>query len=249
MTVSRSLTLKQMPDAETAAAAVARQIAETVAARPDAILGLATGGTMEPVYAHLVRAHREGLSFAHVRTVNLDEYVGLPPDHPNSYHSYMARHFLDHVDIPREHSLIPRGDREPETAAREYAALLERLGPVDLQLLGVGHNGHIAFNEPGTPVDAPTRAVRLSPETRRANLRFFAAGEAVPAEAVTMGTAQIMSARSLLALAVGEAKARALATALDGTIGPDCPASYLRLHPACTIIADRAACSGLYPQG
>ncbi|RNF33327.1 glucosamine-6-phosphate deaminase [Paracoccus methylarcula] len=234
-----------MPDAEAAAAAVARQIAETVATKPDAVLGLATGGTMEPVYAHLVRAHREGLSFARVRTVNLDEYMGLPPDHPNSYHSYMARHFLDHVDIPRGQSFIPRGEGDADAAAREYAALLERLGPVDLQLLGVGHNGHIAFNEPGTPIDATTRVVRLSDETRQANRRFFAEGETVPAEAVTMGTAQILSARSLLALAVGEAKAAALSSALDGPVDPDCPASYLRLHPSCTIFADKAASSGL----
>lgn len=245
MTVSRSLTLKLMSDAETAAAAVARQIVELVATRPDAVLGLATGGTMEPVYAHLLRAHREGLSFARVRTVNLDEYMGLPRDHPNSYHSYMVRHFLDHVDIPREQSFIPRGDQDAEASARDYAALLNRIGPVDLQLLGVGHNGHIAFNEPGTPIDAPTRVVQLSEETRQANRRFFAEGETVPSEAVTMGTAQILSARSLLTLAVGEAKASALSAALDGPVSPDCPASYLRLHPSCTIFADEAAGTAL----
>lgn len=245
MTVSRSLILKLMPDAETAAAAVASKIVELVARRPDVVLGLATGGTMEPVYAHLVRAHREGLSFAQVRTVNLDEYIGLPSEHPNSYHSYMARHFLNHVDIPGEQSFIPNGDQDAEAASQQYAALLDRIGPVDLQLLGVGHNGHIAFNEPGTPIDSPTRIVQLSDETRQANRRFFADGETVPTEAVTMGTKQILSAHRLLTLAVGEAKAAALSAALDGPVGPNCPASYLRLHPSCILFADAAACSGL----
>ncbi|MFH5776434.1 glucosamine-6-phosphate deaminase [Paracoccus sp. NGMCC 1.201697] len=237
----RALKLNVHKTTEQAITAAARLIADLVAIRPNAVLGLATGGTMEPLYTRLVEFHRAGLSFRRVRTVNLDEYVGLAPDHPNSYHSYMQRHFFDHVDIPEDAIHIPRGDVEPDRAAAEYSALLDRVGPVDLQLLGIGANGHIGFNEPGTPVNAPTRVVDLLPDTISANARFFTAEEQVPSQAVTMGTAAILAARSVLALATGPAKAESLAAALDGAISPDCPASYLRLHPSCTIIADRTA--------
>lgn len=245
MTVTRSLILTSLPDSGSAAKATAQAIAEQVAEKPDSLLGLATGGTMEPVYAHLVRAHQQGLSFAKVRTVNLDEYVGLSRQHPNSYHSYMAQHFFDKVDIPDNQRFIPKGDQDPEIAAQEYGELLDRLGPTDLQLLGVGSNGHIAFNEPGTPIDAPTRVVNLTPATMQANARFFDPGEEVPTKAVTMGTAQILSSRRLLVLAIGSGKASALALALDGPVGPDCPASYLRTHPNCRIITDWSACLNL----
>lgn len=237
----RSLTLSLLPDAERAADATARQIAELVATKPNAVLGLATGGTMEPVYEQLVRAHRAGLSFARVRTINLDEYVGLGPRDPNSYHDYMARHFFKLVDIPECQTFMPRGDIAPEIAVRDYVDRLRELGPADLQLLGIGTNGHIGFNEPGTPLDAPTRVVELSPTTRAANARFFPQGQQVPESAVTIGTAHIMSARRILALASGEAKAHALTEALDGPVSSRCPASYLRTHPSCAIIADRAA--------
>ena len=235
------LKLKLLPQTEDAIDAAAQVIVDLVAAQPDAVLGLATGGTMEPLYARLVAAHRDGFSFARVRTVNLDEYVGLDPRHPNSYHSYMARHFFDHVDVAPENIFIPRGEIDPQCAAAEYSALLDRLGPIDLQLLGIGANGHIGFNEPGTPLDAPTRVVELLADTISANARFFATGESVPSHAVTMGTAAILSARQVVALATGGAKAEALAAALDGPVSADCPASYLRLHPSCTLIADRAA--------
>lgn len=245
MTVTRSLTLTSLPDSGAAAKATAQVIIEQVAQKPDSLIGLATGGTMEPVYAHLVRAHREGLSFAKVRTVNLDEYIGLPASHPNSYHSYMVQHLFSKVDIPHDQYFIPRGDQEPEIAASEYAALLDRLGPTDLQLLGVGSNGHIAFNEPGTPIDAPTRVVDLTAATIQANARFFANGDDVPAKAVTMGTAQILASRRLVVLAVGNVKAAALAAALDGPVDPDCPASYIRTHPNCRVFADWNACLNL----
>ncbi|MDS9469130.1 glucosamine-6-phosphate deaminase [Paracoccus sp. MBLB3053] len=235
--------MKLMPLTEPgdAIACAARAIIEMVQRKPDAILGLATGGTMEPLYALLVAAHRDGLSFARIRTVNLDEYVGLPPDHPNSYHRYMARHFLEHVDVPPANSFIPCGHIDPARAASQYASLLDDLGPVDLQLLGIGENGHIGFNEPGTALDAPTRVTALSPITMAANARFFSPGAEVPSQAVTMGTAAILSARRIVVLATGRAKSAALADALDGPVCPECPASYLRLHPDCTIHADHAA--------
>ncbi|WP_134679108.1 glucosamine-6-phosphate deaminase [Paracoccus ravus] len=241
----RAMKLMPLSEKREAIAQAARRIIDFVAARPDAVLGLATGGTMEPLYADLVAAHRAGLSFARLRTVNLDEYLGLAPEDPNSYHSYMARHFLDHVDLPPENAFIPRGDLEPMRAAAEYAGVLDRLGRIDLQLLGVGENGHIGFNEPGTPLDAPTRVVDLAPLTIASNARFFAPDREVPSRAVTMGTAAILSAQSILVLATGEAKREALATAFDGPISPECPASYLRLHPDCTVFADHAAGAGL----
>lgn len=230
-----------IPQTSAAIDAAARTVIDLVTLRPDAVLGLATGGTMEPLYARLVAAHRGGLSFSRVRTVNLDEYVGLSPEHPNSYHHYMAQHFFDHVDVPADQVFIPQGDLSPEVAAAAYAALLDRIGPVDLQLLGIGANGHIGFNEPGTPRDAPTRVVDLLPDTIKANARFFSAHESVPRQAVTMGTAAILSARNIVALATGRAKAKAMATAFDGPVDADCPASFLRLHPSCTVIADNEA--------
>lgn len=180
-------------------------------------------------------------AFARVRTINLDEYVGLNPQDPNSYHHYMARHFFAHVDLPLRQTFLPRGDVAPDSAVSDYAQRLRQLGPADLQLLGIGPNGHIGFNEPGTPIDAPTRVVDLSPTTRAANARFFPQGQPVPERAITMGTAQILSARRILALASGEAKAHVLSDALDGPIGSRCPASYLRTHPSCAVIVDRAA--------
>lgn len=241
----RALSLTIAADAAAAAAEVADMIAAVIRQRPDAVLGLATGGTMEAVYAALVRAHRDGLSFARVTTVNLDEYVGLGAGHPNSYRSYMAAQLFDQTDLDPARTHLPDGMAEPEAAARAYAALLDRIGPPDLQLLGIGVNGHIGFNEPGTPVDAPTRVVRLSPETLAANRRYFPPGAAMPDRAVTMGTAAILSARRLVLLATGKAKAGALAAALDGPVGADCPASWLRLHRDCRVIADPAASAAL----
>lgn len=232
-------------DAEAAAAAVADEIARTVRDRPDAVLGLATGGTMEPVYARLIAAHRAGLSFARVTTFNLDEYVGLPPGHPQSYRSTIRRQFLDHVGVDPARSHVPRDDLPPDRAAAEYEAALAAAPPIDVQLLGLGRNGHIGFNEPPSPPGSRTRAVDLSASTVAANARFFAPDEAQPKRAVTMGIATILAARRLLLLAVGTAKADAVRAMIEGPVTDEVPASALRGHGDVTVVLDGAAAAGL----
>ena len=234
------------PTAEEAASAVADRIAAVVRARPDAVLGLATGGTMEPVYARLVRAHRrDGLSFARVTTVNLDEYVGLPAGHPQGYRAYMRHHLLDHVDLASDRAHLPRADLDPNAAAARYETLLARVGPIDLQLLGLGRNGHIGFNEPGSPFDSRTRVVDLAASTVEANRRFFPSGQEPPARAVSMGVGSILAARALVLLAVGRAKAASAQALVDGPVTPDMPATALRLHADATVVLDAEAAGGL----
>lgn len=231
--------------AEAAAAETARLISETVRERREPVLGLATGGTMQPVYAGLVAAHRAGLSFAGLRSFNLDEYVGLPPDHPQSYRHYMQVQFFDHVDVPPDRIHVPRGDLDPDDAAAAFEAELAQHGPIDLQLLGLGRNGHIGFNEPGAPAGSRTRQVRLAPSTIEANRRFFDRDQSPPEVAVTMGIATILEARSIVLLAVGADKAQAVAAMLEGAIGVACPGSLLRRHSDVTVILDTEAASGL----
>jgi glucosamine-6-phosphate deaminase len=229
---------------DTAAAAeeaAAEVIVQKVRARPGAVLGLATGGTMEPVYRALVAAHRGGLSFAQVTTFNLDEYVGLGPDHPQSYRHYMQNHLFDRIDVDPSRTHVPRGDVPPEEAIAEYEAALARFGPVDLQLLGLGRNGHIGFNEPGSPFSSATRCVSLAESTREANQRFFEAGQPIPEQAVTMGITTILGARQVLLLAVGEAKAEAVRAMIEDPVSEALPASALRGHSNVTACLDRAS--------
>lgn len=231
--------------AKEATARVVARLARTVRDQPRCVLGLATGGTMEPVYSGLIEAHRAGLGFAGVTSFNLDEYVGLAPDHPQSYHSYMARHFFDHVDMVPDRCFLPRGDLDPETASAAFEESLAQHGPVDIQLLGVGHNGHIGFNEPGSSLGSLTREKMLTRRTREANARFFGAGEMPPQTAVTMGIGSIMRARSILVLALGEAKAAAVAGLVEGPVTAMCPGSALQYHRDVTIVIDRGAGSAL----
>ena len=230
---------------EAATGRVARRIAETVTRKPDAVLGLATGGTMDPVYRALIAEHEGGLSFAAATSFNLDEYVGLPPAHPQSYHSYMATHFFDHVDLPRDRRFLPRGDHDPDVAAADYEALIARHGPIDLQLLGLGHNGHIGFNEPGSSLASRTRDKALTRRTREANARFFAKGETPPDTAITMGIGTIMEARAVILLALGPGKAAAAAQVIEGPVSAICPGSALQFHPDVTIVLDEAAAADL----
>ncbi|KPP91402.1 MAG: glucosamine-6-phosphate deaminase NagB [Rhodobacteraceae bacterium HLUCCA08] len=227
--------------ADAATAEVVARIAGAVRRHPACVLGLATGGTMEPVYAGLIEAHRAGLSFAAATCFNLDEYVGLSPDHPQSYHSYMERHFFAHVDLPAGRRFLPRGDVDPRRASAEYEALLARHGPVDLQLLGLGHNGHIGFNEPGSSPLSLTREVTLTRRTLEANGRYFAGGELPPKTAITMGIGSILRARAVVVLAVGDGKAEAVAEMIDGPVDPACPGSVLRGHDDVTVVVDAAA--------
>lgn len=223
--------------------AAADIIASVIRTRPRAVLGLATGGTPVGIYRELVREFRRGaLSFRGVTTFNLDEYLGLPADHPETYRSYMKRHLFDHVDLPPGQAHIPDGNApDPEEECRRYDARLAEAGRIDLQLLGLGHNGHIGFNEPGSALVAGTHVVELSEMTRRMNARFFGRPEDVPKRAITMGIAPILQARTILLCVKGADKAEIVRRALTGPITTECPASLLQTHPRLVVLLDREA--------
>ena len=225
----------------------ARLIAALVRIKQAAILGLASGSTPLGAYNELVRMYEEeGLDFSQVETVNPDEYIGLAEDHPQSYRVYMRRHFTDRVGIPPEKVHLPNGmapdiDRE----CRDYDRLFESLGFPDLQVLGIGTNGHIAFNEPADYFTAPTHRVSLTEATIDSNQRFFEHREEMPTEAITVGMRGIMSAKRILLLACGKGKAEAIARTCGGPVTARVPASILQLHPQATLIADQEALSEL----
>lgn len=224
----------------------AAHVAALLRRKPNAVLGLATGSTPVGLYQELVRLHRqEGLDFSRVTTFNLDEYWGLPDDHPASYHRFMQENLFGLVNLRPENTHIPSGTAENmEAECERYEEAIRRAGGIDLQILGIGQNGHIGFNEPGTPFTSRTRVVDLTEDTRRANARFFPSLEEVPRRAVTMGIATIMEAREILLLASGKEKAAALAAAVEGEVTPEVPASVLQTHPRVTVLADRAAAAG-----
>ena len=230
-----------------AAAHVGRLVADTLAAAPDTVLGLATGATMLPVYNWLRTAHRDGrLSFAWATSFNLDEYAGLGPAHPGSFAATMRRVLFDHVDFALGRIHLPDGAAaEPDREAARYEAAIRAAGGIGLQLLGIGRNGHIGFNEPGSAPDSATRVVTLTENTRTANQGGFPMGEAVPRQAITMGVGTILRARRIVLLATGRAKAEAVARAWSGTPGPDCPASALQGHAASCFVCDRDAAAGI----
>ncbi|WP_295624670.1 glucosamine-6-phosphate deaminase [uncultured Corynebacterium sp.] len=212
--------------------------------RRGATLGLATGSTPVGAYRELVRRHREeGLSFAGCRAFLLDEYVGLGPDDPRSYHATIRRLLTSHVDLDDALVVSPNG-LEPRRAA-EYDDAIAEAGGIDVQLLGVGRDGHIGFNEPGSSLASTTRVTTLHPQTIADNARFFDSADDVPRHAVTQGLATIGRARHLVLLATGEAKAEAVAALAEGPVSASCPASVLQLHPHATVIVDRAAASDL----
>lgn len=235
---------------ETAADAadrVAGIIAGRIARRPGMVLGLATGGTMEAVYDRLIARHRAGaFSLAQATSFNLDEYVGLAPDHPCSYWRYMREHLFDHVDIDPARAHLPRGDA-PDAAAEaaRYEAQIVAAGDIGLQLLGLGHNGHIGFNEPTSSLASPTRLKTLARATRQANSRYFARFEDTPRMAITMGIGTILRAEEVVLLATGPAKAEAVAAMVEGPVAALCPASALQLHPRATVVLDAAAAEAL----
>lgn len=215
---------------------------DVVAAKSDAVLGLATGSTPIGLYDKMVEDHlTNGTSYRKVRAVNLDEYAGLSPDNDQSYRYFMRKHLFDRIDIDLANTYIEDG-MAPDAAKEcaRYDALLARL-PRDIQLLGIGANGHIAFNEPGTAFDQETHVVELTENTIRMNARFFEKESDVPRRAFTMGPRSIMDARKILILATGESKAEAVRATVEGEITPAIPASILRRHPDCTLIADKAA--------
>lgn len=217
-----------------------------VKADPSAVLGLATGTTPLGLYARMIRDRAEhGTSYARIRTANLDEYKGLPASHEQSYACFMRKNLFDGLDIAAQNTNIENGMAADEAAeCARYDALLEAL-PRDIQLLGLGSNGHIAFNEPGTPFGSGTHVVTLAESTVRDNARLFRDIAEVPRKAFTMGIRQIMQARRVLILASGANKADAVRKMALGPVTEQVPASVLQLHPCCTLIVDRAAASQL----
>nr|WP_240989245.1 glucosamine-6-phosphate deaminase [Salipiger mangrovisoli] len=234
-------------DAEAAAGRAAEIIAAQVTAKPASVLGLATGGTMEAVYARLIALHRAGsASFAEASSFNLDEYVGLAGDHPCSYRRYMAEKLFGQIDIAPEAAHLPVGEAvDPEAEALRYEAAIVAAGDIDLQLLGLGLNGHIGFNEPTSSLSSITRLKTLERSTRAANSRYFPDGEEPPRLAITMGIGTIMRAREVLLVATGTAKARAVAQVIEGPVSARWPGSVLQMHRHATIVLDRAAASEL----
>lgn len=241
----------QEADYEAMSLRAARIMAAEVVRKPDCVLGLATGSTPVGAYRQLAQWNQEGhLSFQEVRTVNLDEYKGLEPTHDQSYRYFMQVNFFDHLDILRENTHVPNGmaaDADAECA--RYDELIRSLGYADLQLLGIGHNGHIGFNEPGSAFVAPTHVVDLTERTIEANSRFFASANDVPRQAMTMGIGCIMAARRILMVVSGEDKAQAIYDAFCGPIDPKCPASILQLHPDVVLVGDKAALHKLVEAG
>ena len=231
-----------------AARLVARVVLDRVRATPELVLGCATGRTMDPVYAELVAAHRSGRAdLSRIVTFNLDEYVGLAPEDPRSYHHYMRTHLFDPIGIERERTHLPHGTADDLGAeARAYEARIAECGGIDLQLLGLGVTGHIGFNEPLSSLMSRTREKALTPETRAQNAELFGGdADAVPKRALTMGVGTILDAREIVMLVTGEAKAAVLAAATEGPVTARISATALQLHPHCVIVADEAAASRL----
>ncbi len=218
-------------------------IASLLQSNPRAILGLATGSTPVGVYLKLIELYSEGVvSFKQASSYNLDEYIGLAEDHPESYRKFMNEKLFRHIDIVPENTHVPSGTAgDPVKAAADYNRLLEQAGQIDLQLLGLGHNGHIGFNEPSDELQGPTHIVELDARTRQANARFFPSLEEVPTHAITMGIGSILQAKQILLMAKGEDKAEIVARALKGPITTRCPASFLQTHPNVVVVLDQAA--------
>ncbi|GAB3062379.1 glucosamine-6-phosphate deaminase [Virgibacillus ainsalahensis] len=218
-------------------------ILKEIAALNNPVLGLATGSTPEGMYKHLVEANKknEG-SFEDVSTFNLDEYVGLDPDDKNSYNHYMYEKLFNHIDIKSENVHLPKGNAaDLQQTCQDYEALIQDAGGIDLQVLGIGINGHIGFNEPGTPFDSRTHVVDLEESTRQANARFFRSLDDVPKQAITMGIDTIMESKKIILLVSGESKREALNKLMNREVTEDVPASVLQNHKNVVVVADEAA--------
>jgi len=221
-----------------------KKAAEIVAAKikeqNESILGLATGSTPEKMYANLIEDYNAGdLSFSNTTTFNLDEYAGLASDHPNSYRYYMDHNLFNHIDIEKQKTYIPNGTaNDLEAECTHFEELIKQTGTIDLQLIGLGLNGHIGFNEPGTSFDERTHVVRLKQSTRAVNARFFPSLNDVPKLALTMGIATILEAKQILFLVQGEHKADILKKVVHGDVTEDVPASVLQTHPNVILLTD-----------
>jgi glucosamine-6-phosphate deaminase len=215
--------------------------------RPHPVLGLATGSTPLPLYKEMIRRHKEeGLDFARVTTFNLDEYVGLKPEHDQSYRYFMNENLFNHINVKKEYTFVPNGmAKDLEKACALYEHMIDRAGGIDLQVLGIGGNGHIAFNEPGSSLGSLTRVKTLRKKTVEDNARFFSSVDEVPKLALTMGIGSILRARKVILLASGSNKADAVASALEGPVSSMCPASALQLHRNVLYVVTEDAASKL----
>lgn len=241
------------PGSAHAAATLAKEVAELIKAKnkqgKPAVLGLATGSTPVPFYREMIRLHKEEkLSFKNVITFNLDEYLGLERDHPESYWSFMHRNLFDHIDILPENIHLPCGAITANEVAGHcavYEADIARAGGIDFQILGIGRTGHIGFNEPGTPIDSRTQRIHLDEITRQDAAPAFGGIENVPTHAITMGCGTILDARRIALLAWGAKKAAIVREAIEGVITDRVSASFLQTHPAATYFLDKEAASDL----
>lgn len=234
-------------DAAAAAHLAARLMADALRAKPNIVLGLATGRTMEDLYARLAVMHREeGLDFSKARTFNLDEYIGLAPEHKDSYRFYMEQHLFSKINIQRKNTHLPNGAaKNVDAECAKYESKIKACGGIDFQLLGIGPTGHIGFNEPLSAMRSRTRAKSLTPETIAVNSTLFDDPAQMPRRAITMGVGTILESRRCLLLATGKAKAEILAKAVEGPITSMISATALQLHPKCTVIVDEAAAGKL----
>ena len=221
----------------------ANLISAQVIMKPHCVLGLATGSTPEGIYKQLIDWYnKDDIDFSQVTSINLDEYVGLTHDHDQSYWYFMQKHFFQYINIRPDHIFVPEGaNLNADEVCRNYDRIIQRFGGIDLQLLGIGVDGHIGFNEPGSAIELGTHKVRLQESTIQANKRFFAHEEDVPKEAYTMGIKTIMQAHKVLLCATGTAKAAILREALYGPVTPQVPASILQMHPDLTVVVDQEA--------
>jgi glucosamine-6-phosphate deaminase len=228
---------------------IGRKVALIIAARilvkPDIVLGMATGSTPLPAYTALIELYEQGaIDFSRVRTFNLDEYVGIGSGHAQSYHRYMHDNLFSHINIKPENARIPDPvSKDLEDDCRAYDAAIAEAGGIDLQILGLGANGHIGFNEPCGHFSTGTHIVELAQSTIDANKRFFKGADEVPRTAISMGIGSIMMSKEIILIATGKAKAEAAAAMATGKVEPSCPASVLQLHPAATAFFDEEAAS------
>lgn len=233
-------------DYDHASRVAANIISAQVIMKPDCVLGLATGSTPIGTYEELIRRYEQGdLDFSKVHSINLDEYRGLSPENDQSYRYFMNTHLFDKINIDKKNTYVPDGlEPDKEKACRDYEEIIHAHGGVDLQILGLGHNGHIGFNEPGSVFEKETHCVALTENTRQANARFFASMDEVPTEAYTMGIKSIMQAKKIMVIVSGESKREIVKKAFHGPITPEVPASVLQLHSDVILVGDEAALAG-----
>ncbi|MGD1010731.1 MAG: glucosamine-6-phosphate deaminase [Candidatus Aminicenantales bacterium] len=235
------------PDSQQGSQVAARIVARLVREKPHAVIGFATGNTPLRLYKNLVRMHREeALDFSHVTTFNLDEYVGVPAAHPSSFHSYMWAHLFSQLDIPNGQIHIPDGmTADIPATCRKYEEAIKSAGGIDVQILGIGTNGHLGFNEPTSSFASRTRIKTLTEQTRLDAAAAFGGQENVPSQVITMGLGTILDSRMCLLLAFGKKKARAIALTVEGSLTASVPSTVLQLHPRAVLVLDKDAASDL----